>query len=328
MRTTITLVALCLLTAGCGSNVEQRSSTGALTGAGIGALAGGPIGAAIGAAVGGVGGAATPIGANQAFNKALGISHQSVAQSNFPPPPSGNATTTMSGTSMPRATTTTTATTTPVPMSRDTVRKIQRSLRHAGDNPGPIDGIVGPRTRAALRHYQQQQKLPVTGDLDATTVQRLAASAPPPHATTGSSEQGKAAPPPQHAASTQGQSNPSGELNSGEIKQRLEGAGYSNVTGVQHAQGGDYHAQADRGNATYALDIDGKTGTIKSLRQVSGGAASTGSSAPSTMPSNQSGTPGSSPSQGQGSMPSNQQGQPPQGAPAHGQPQQPGQPQQ
>src|SRR6185437_8793466 len=130
MRTTISVVALCLLTAACGSNVEQRSSTGALTGAGVGALAGGPIGAVVGAAVGGLGGAATPIGANQAFNKALGISHQSVAQSNFPPPPGSNAATTASGSSMSA---TTTSTTTAVPMSRQTVRKIQRSLRQAGD---------------------------------------------------------------------------------------------------------------------------------------------------------------------------------------------------
>jgi len=335
MRTTISVVALCLLTAACGSNVEQRSSTGALTGAGVGALAGGPIGAVVGAAVGGLGGAATPIGANQAFNKALGISHQSVAQSNFPPPPGSNAATTASGSSMPA---TTTSTTTAVPMSRQTVRKIQRSLRQAGDNPGPIDGVVGPRTRSALRQYQQKEGLPATGSLDAQTVQRLAANTPSQQGTSRSGQQGSSQPMGANetgsnqqnqqgttgsgqqmgAASMQG--NASGELNGNEVKQRLEAAGYTNVTGVQNAGGGDYHARADRGNATYALYIDGKTGTIKSLRQVSGGAPSTGSSAPGAT---QNGQTGSMPSDQGGATGSGTQAQPGQGTPAPGsQPQQ------
>src|SRR5919201_2616331 len=59
------IVAMALLASACGTNQEQRSATGALTGAGIGALAGGPLGLVIGAAAGGAAGAVQPIGADQ-----------------------------------------------------------------------------------------------------------------------------------------------------------------------------------------------------------------------------------------------------------------------
>jgi peptidoglycan hydrolase-like protein with peptidoglycan-binding domain len=42
-------------------------------------------------------------------------------------------------------------------------------LKAAGFNPGPIDGVLGPRTKEALRRYQAQQGLPVTGELDDAT---------------------------------------------------------------------------------------------------------------------------------------------------------------
>jgi peptidoglycan hydrolase-like protein with peptidoglycan-binding domain len=50
------------------------------------------------------------------------------------------------------------------------VREAQRALRDLGYSPGPIDGTVGPRTRAK---YQSAEKLPVTGELDAETAARL-----------------------------------------------------------------------------------------------------------------------------------------------------------
>ena len=33
------------------------------------------------------------------------------------------------------------------------VREVQRALLNAGYDPGPIDGIFGPRTKSALRKY-------------------------------------------------------------------------------------------------------------------------------------------------------------------------------
>jgi localization factor PodJL len=53
------------------------------------------------------------------------------------------------------------------------VLEAQRALRDLGYDPGPIDGSVGPRTRAALEKYQATERLPVTGELDALTLERL-----------------------------------------------------------------------------------------------------------------------------------------------------------
>jgi peptidoglycan hydrolase-like protein with peptidoglycan-binding domain len=36
---------------------------------------------------------------------------------------------------------------------REAVKSLQTQLRDAGFDPGPIDGVVGPRTRAALQKY-------------------------------------------------------------------------------------------------------------------------------------------------------------------------------
>jgi len=53
------------------------------------------------------------------------------------------------------------------------VLEAQRALRDLGYDPGPIDGIFGPRTRTALEKYQTTERLPVTGELDAPTLERL-----------------------------------------------------------------------------------------------------------------------------------------------------------
>jgi peptidoglycan hydrolase-like protein with peptidoglycan-binding domain len=53
------------------------------------------------------------------------------------------------------------------------VRQAQRALRDLGYSPGPIDGIVGPQTHAALAKYQDAEQLPVTGELDLETMTRL-----------------------------------------------------------------------------------------------------------------------------------------------------------
>jgi len=55
----------------------------------------------------------------------------------------------------------------------DEVKKAQEALRDKGYDPGPIDGVVGPRTRAALRSYQQAENLAVTDRLDPETAAKL-----------------------------------------------------------------------------------------------------------------------------------------------------------
>ena len=51
--------------------------------------------------------------------------------------------------------------------------ELQVALARNGISPGSIDGAVGSQTRAALRAFQQRERVPVTGQLDAATKSRL-----------------------------------------------------------------------------------------------------------------------------------------------------------
>jgi peptidoglycan hydrolase-like protein with peptidoglycan-binding domain len=54
-----------------------------------------------------------------------------------------------------------------------TVREAQQALKDKGFDPGPVDGLNGPKTRAAVRDYQKQQNLTVNGRLGAETLTSL-----------------------------------------------------------------------------------------------------------------------------------------------------------
>src|ERR1044071_6141163 len=60
--------------------------------------------------------------------------------------------------------------------SQTNVRAAQEALRDKGFDPGPVDGIMGPRTQQALRSFQQSNNLQATGRLDSQTSQQLNAS--------------------------------------------------------------------------------------------------------------------------------------------------------
>ncbi len=49
----------------------------------------------------------------------------------------------------------------------------QMMLNHLGYYTGPIDGITGPRTQAAVRRYQRDHGLPLTGELTASLTDHL-----------------------------------------------------------------------------------------------------------------------------------------------------------
>jgi len=53
------------------------------------------------------------------------------------------------------------------------VKKIQEALRDKGNDPGTIDGVVGPKTREALKSFQAANKLPATGRIDNETAKQL-----------------------------------------------------------------------------------------------------------------------------------------------------------
>ena len=50
---------------------------------------------------------------------------------------------------------------------------VQRALTSLGYYHGPVDGIVGPATEKAIRWFQTENKLPVTGQIDSQTLKAL-----------------------------------------------------------------------------------------------------------------------------------------------------------
>jgi His-Xaa-Ser repeat protein HxsA len=54
-----------------------------------------------------------------------------------------------------------------------TVSAVQSELAKLGYYNGPIDGVLGDETEAALARYQQDQDISVTGTVDAATLQSL-----------------------------------------------------------------------------------------------------------------------------------------------------------
>jgi peptidoglycan hydrolase-like protein with peptidoglycan-binding domain len=149
----ISVIALGLLTAACGTDTQQRAATGGLTGLGVGALVGGPVGAAVGALVGAAGGWAAPEGADELAFNAIGAEHNvaSGALNEAGLAPSSPGPGQASG------------------LARDAQLKLQRD----GFYNGPIDGIVGPETERALTAYQRRHGLQETASLDEATLRRM-----------------------------------------------------------------------------------------------------------------------------------------------------------
>jgi peptidoglycan hydrolase-like protein with peptidoglycan-binding domain len=57
--------------------------------------------------------------------------------------------------------------------AQESVRQVQEALKAKGHDIGAADGVMGPRTRAALRDFQQMQGLPPTGQIDQRTLEAL-----------------------------------------------------------------------------------------------------------------------------------------------------------
>jgi hypothetical protein len=144
-----TLVAAILAVglAGCGSTVDDRG----LSGAGIGAAAGTVIGAVtgfglwqgdlLGAGVGAATGALTEprdIDLGKPLWKRGSETKQSAAR------PAG-------------------LTHAPTASTASVVKEVQQSLAGAGYDPGPADGRMGAKTRAAIIRYEQENGLAVDG---------------------------------------------------------------------------------------------------------------------------------------------------------------------
>jgi lipoprotein-anchoring transpeptidase ErfK/SrfK len=66
----------------------------------------------------------------------------------------------------------------PLPTNILGIVEVQTALVRHGISPGPIDGLMGAQTAAALRAFQQKHSLNVSGDIDAQTCSNLTLTAP------------------------------------------------------------------------------------------------------------------------------------------------------
>ncbi len=60
-------------------------------------------------------------------------------------------------------------------MTKETteIRKVQEALKDKGEDPGAVDGIMGRKTRAAIRAFQKTNGIKVTGTVDDQTAEKL-----------------------------------------------------------------------------------------------------------------------------------------------------------
>lgn len=70
--------------------------------------------------------------------------------------------------------------TAPAPQSDPVIRQIQGILQERGYAPGPLDGVLGKKTREALRRFQRDHRLSVTGEIDTATKSVLLSPQPSP----------------------------------------------------------------------------------------------------------------------------------------------------
>jgi peptidoglycan hydrolase-like protein with peptidoglycan-binding domain len=60
-------------------------------------------------------------------------------------------------------------------INQDGIRKVQTLLKDRGFDPGPVDGVHGPRTSAAIRAFQERFAIKETGTIDNQTLFALGA---------------------------------------------------------------------------------------------------------------------------------------------------------
>ena len=58
-------------------------------------------------------------------------------------------------------------------LSSSEVKSIQQELKSKGLHAGPVDGIIGPETKAALEQFQKQNGIKATGEADEKTLAAL-----------------------------------------------------------------------------------------------------------------------------------------------------------
>ena len=144
------VAATAMLLAACGTSPEDRTVSGAGIGAAGGAVIGAITGLSVleGAALGAVGGALTGVltdpdklNLGEPFWRRSGGTSAKREQTNWPGAPAGG----------------------PAAGGTELVTRVQVGLIQHGYDPGPADGLMGPRTAQAIRAYQSDNGMDADG---------------------------------------------------------------------------------------------------------------------------------------------------------------------
>ena len=57
--------------------------------------------------------------------------------------------------------------------SAGNIKEAQQALKDKGYDPGPVDGVMGAKTKEAIKSFQNASNLQATGTLDAQTAEKL-----------------------------------------------------------------------------------------------------------------------------------------------------------
>ncbi len=136
-----------------GNQAIKRSAIGAAIGGALGGLMGGGKGALIGILLGGGAGAGSLIVEGE---KELRLESGTEMEIRTLRPSEGRELSRTEGT-----------------VDQEVIREVQRALNDQGYDVGTPDGAIGSRTRAALRRYQSDHGLSVSGRVDRATAEKL-----------------------------------------------------------------------------------------------------------------------------------------------------------
>lgn len=138
-----------------------------------------------------------------------------------------------------------------LPLNTGAVKQLQSALHAKGFYGGPIDGIAGPETRAALANYRHSEGMPRTAALDEKTLQSLIGT------NTAANT---------HQTSASGSTARPGRMDADQIRNQLEAQGYSDVNDIRPWGNQDYTAKAAKNGQSYLLEVNGHTGQVFSAQ--------------------------------------------------------------
>src|SRR5262245_60648901 len=110
--------------------------------------------------------------------------------------------------------------------NREQVKAVQQALKDKGHDPGAVDGVMGPKTRTALKDFQKKEGIKDTGQMDLETMAKLGVEAKTSSegsASSGSTASGSpAAGGMSPGSSTSGNGQPEPQRDAGQLGRRQE----------------------------------------------------------------------------------------------------------